>query len=358
MWEGVLVKWGSYPMKAAVFYKSGGIESCSVEEVPEPKPLKDEVVVKIKTASLNHLDLWVLKGRSGEKITQPHIFGSDGAGVVFSVGPDVTGVQEGDEVIVNPGLICGWCPQCRSGETSQCETFGIVGMSRPGTYAERIALPARNIWPKPAHLSFVEASAFTLTYLTAWRMLFTKGKLVEGQTVLIHGIGGGVALSALQLAKIAGAEVIVTSSSDEKLKSAKQLGADHIINYKTTKDVAAAVKEKTKGRGVDLAIDSVGAATWPIDLEAVRRGGTIVLCGITTGSIAQTDLQLIYWNHLKIFGSTLGSDGEMISMLKAVETAKLKPIIDSVHKLSNVQQALKRMESGEQFGKIVLKVSD
>ncbi len=345
-------------MKAAVFYKSGGIESCTVEDIPEPKPLKDEVVIKVKTASLNHLDLWVLKGRGNEKFSQPHVIGSDGAGVIFSVGSDVTGMQEGDEVIVNPGLICGRCQQCRSGETSQCETFGIVGMNRPGTFAERVALPARNIWPKPAHLSFVEASAFTLTYLTAWRMLFTKGKLIEGQSVLIHGIGGGVALSALQLAKMAGAEVIATSSSDEKLKGAKQIGADHVINYKAVKDVAAAVKEKTKGKGVDLVVDSVGAATWPIDLQVVRRGGTVVLCGITSGANSQTDLQLIYWNHLKVYGSTLGSDGEMISMLKAVETNKLKPIIDSVHKLSNVQQALKRMEAGEQLGKIVLKVSE
>ncbi len=345
-------------MKAAVFYKSGGIESCSVEEIPEPKPLKDEVVVKVKTAGLNHLDLWILKGRGGERFSQPHVIGSDGAGVVISVGSDVNGVHEGDEVVINPGLICGRCPQCRSGETSQCETFGIVGMNRPGTYAELIALPARNIWPKPAHLSFVEAGAFTLTYLTAWRMLFTKGKLIEGQTVLINGIGGGVALSALQFAKMAGAEVIATSSSDEKLKGARQIGADHIINYKTVKDVVAAVREKTKGKGVDLVVDSVGAATWPINLEVVRRGGTITLCGTTTGAAAPTNLQTIYWNHLKVLGSTLGSDGEMISMLKAVETNKLKPIIDSVHKLSNVQKALKRMEAGEQFGKIVLKISE
>jgi NADPH:quinone reductase-like Zn-dependent oxidoreductase len=207
-------------------------------------------------------------------------------------------------------------------------------------------------------MSFDEAGAFVLSYLTAWRMLMTKANLKSGQTVLIHGIGGGVALSALQLAKLMAAEVIVTSSSDEKLSRAKKIGADHIINYRTTGDVAKAVRQITSGRGVDIIIDTVGAATFPIDLSAARKGGVIVLCGVTTGAVAQANLQTLYWNQLTILGSTMGSDEDLRQMLRAVSTARLKPVIDSVMPLSNVKEAMNRMEKAEQFGKIVIKVSE
>jgi len=344
-------------MRAAVIYEHGGLDRVMVEEVTEPKPHKDEVILNVKSAGLNHLDIWVRKGRPGLKVAMPHILGSDAAGVVAAVGDNVTKVKVGDEVVLNPGLSCGLCEYCRRGQQSECFSFGIVGMSRQGTFAEYVAVPAQNIYPKPAYMNFDQAGTFILVCLTAWRMLFTRAQLRPGETLLIHGIGGGVALCALQLAKLIGACVIVTSSSDNKLARASQIGADHTINYKA-EDVAVRVKDFTSGRGVDIVIDTVGAATWPIDFSAVRRGGKIVLCGITTGAKAETNLQALYWNQLTIMGSTMGSDEDFRRMLQAVTIAKLKPVIDSVEPLENIRVAMGKMEAGEQFGKIVLRISE
>ena len=230
-------------------------------------------------------------------------------------------------------------------------------MTKPGTFAEKVVVPFYNVRPKPPHLSFDEAAALALAYQTAWRMLITRAGLKAGETVLIHGIGGGVALAALQLAKLAGAEVIVTSSSGEKLSQASETGADHTINYKAVDDVAKSVKDITRGRGVDVVVDTVGADTWNIDFGAIRRGGTIVLCGVTTGAEVKTDLRAVYWNQLTILGSTMGSNEDFRQMLKAVTTAKLKPVIDSVIPLENVRDAMGKMEAGKHFGKIALRVS-
>ena len=224
-----------------------------IEEMPEPKFADDEVVLEVRSAGLNHLDIWVRKGRGGARPSEPHILGSDAAGVVIAAGSRVRGLDIGDEVILNPGLSCGCCDYCNRGEQSECVSFGIVGMSRQGTFAEQVAVPARNVAPKPSHLSFNEAGAFVLAQLTAWRMLMTRAQLRPGQTVLIHGIGGGVALYALQLAKLASARVIVTSSSDKKLERASRIGADHTINYNAV-DVAQCVKDLTSGMGVDIVI--------------------------------------------------------------------------------------------------------
>jgi NADPH:quinone reductase-like Zn-dependent oxidoreductase len=343
-------------MKAVVIQEHGGLDKLRIEEVPEPEYSEDEVVLKVHSTGLNHLDIWVRTGKGGLDLPKPHIPGSDAAGIVVATGANVTNVTVGDEVIVNPGLSCGCCEFCNRGEHSECISFGIVGLSRPGTFAELLAVPSRNVWPKPSHMSFNEAGAFVLSHLTAWRMLMTRAQLKSGQTVLIHGIGGGVALSALQLARLAGAEVIVTSSSDEKLERAGQIGADQAINYKTVDDVAQHVKDITSGRGVDIVIDSVGAATWPIDFSAVRRGGKIVLCGVTSDAQEVTNLRTLYWNQLTILGSTMGSEEDLRQMLKAVTKAKLKPVIDSAATLENIKDATARMEKGEQFGKIVIEV--
>lgn len=343
-------------MKTVIIEEYGGLDQLKFEEIPAPKPTEEEVVLRVHSASLNHLDIWVRKGRGGLKVTMPHILGSDAAGVVIAVGSNVKNVNVGDEVILNPGLSCDSCEFCSRGEQSQCLSFGIVGMTRQGTFAEQVAVPAQKVHPQPDHMNFDEAGAFVLSYLTAWRMLMTRAQLKPGQTVLIHGIGGGVALSALQLAKLAGAEVVVTSSSDEKLIRARKIGADYTINYSKADDVAQCVRDVTSGRGVDIIIDTVGAATWHIDFSAVRRGGKIVLCGVTSGPQAPTNLQMLYWNQLTILGSTMGSDEDFRQMLKAVTTAKLKPIIDSVISLENARDAMDKMEAGEQFGKIVLRV--
>lgn len=343
-------------MKAITIHEHGGLECVRPEEIPEPQPAEDEVLLDVRAAGLNHLDIWVREGRRGMSIKMPHILGSDAAGVVVEVGSRVRDVSVGDEVILNPGLSCGICEYCRRGEQSECLSFGIVGLSRPGTFAERAAVPAVNVYAKPPHLDFAEAAALPLSFLTAWRMLLTRARLRTGETVLIHGIGGGVALAALMLAKLADAKVIVTSSSDEKLSRARGLGADHTINYRSVKDVARLVREITSDRGVDIAINTVGAAAWPVDFGAVRRGGRIVICGVTSGAEARTDLQALYWNQIEILGSAMGSNEDFRRMLEAVVANKLKPVVDSVEPLERAKEAMRRMETGEQFGKIVLEI--
>jgi NADPH:quinone reductase-like Zn-dependent oxidoreductase len=263
-------------------------------------------------------------------------------------------VEAGDEVVIYPGLPCGCCEHCVRGEHSQCESFGIVGATRPGTYAEKVTVPAANVRPRPQNLSFAEAAALPVAYLTAWRMLMHRACLEPGETVLIHGIGGGVALAGLQICDLLGAEAIVTSSSHEKLQRAADMGAKHTINYLETEDVAEVVMGITGGRGVDVALDSVGAQTWGINLRAVRRGGRVVICGVTTGPTAETDLQALYWNQISLLGSTLGSLDEFRQLLRTVETGDLKPLLDSVHSLEQAPQAMEKMEKGEQMGKIVL----
>ncbi len=344
-------------MKAVVVTEHGELDNVDVAELARPKPGQGEVLIQVKSAALNHLDIWVRKGGRGMTLAMPHVLGSDASGVISEMDSHTSGFAVGDEVIINPGLSCGRCEHCARDEQSECSSFGIVGMSRPGTFAEYVAVPAANLYRKPAHLSFDEAAALPLVYVTAWRMLMTRTGLKSGQTLLIHGIGGGVALAALQLAKLAGADVIVTSSSDEKLKRAEQIGANHIINYKRH-DVAICVKELTSGRGVDVVVDTVGTATWSIDFACARRGGKIVICGVTSGPKAETNLQALYWNQLTIMGSTMGSDDDFSAMLSAVSAAKLKPVVDSVLPLAEVREAMSKMEAARQFGKIVLKISN
>lgn len=341
-------------MKAAVIFENGDVDCIRYEEVPEPAVGPGEVLIDVHGAALNHLDIWVRKGRPGLELPVPHILGSDVAGVVVEVGENVDHLRPGDEVLANPGLSCGQCEFCRRGEQSECISFGIVGMTRPGTFAERVTVPAVNVFPKPAHLSMAEAAALPLAYVTAWRMLMSRAHLVPGETVLIHGIGGGVALAGLQLSRLAGARVIVTSSSDEKLMHAREFGADECVNYANNPCLGDAIRDLTGGRGVDIAFDTVGAATWSVNFKAVRRGGRIVHCGVTTGAETAVNISQLYWNHLVVMGSTMGSDGEFRQMVAAVAASHMRPIVDSVHPLNRVREATQRMESGDQFGKIVL----
>ncbi len=344
-------------MKAAVIRENGGLEVVRVEDIAKPEPAADEVLVRICCAGLNHLDIWVRKGRPGVQMQWPHVLGSDGAGVVEAVGSQVKHLKAGDAVVVYPGLGCGHCDACARGEVSLCPQFGIVGLNRTGTFAEYVTLPAGNVFPKPSRLRMEEAGGFVLAYLTAWRMLMTRAQLKPGETVLIHGIGGGVALCALQFAKLVGAEVVVTSSAGDKLERAAKLGADATINYKT-ENVTQRVREMTSGRGVDVVVDSTGAATWPVDLECVTKGGRVVLCGVTTGAGAETNLRTVYWNQLTLMGSTLGSIGDLRQMFRVVTAAGLQPVVDQVLPLDRIRDAMEKMETGRQFGKIVLHISD
>lgn len=344
-------------MKAVYIDAHGPLERVQVGQIEDPAPKDDEVLVAVKAAALNHLDIHVRNGRPGVEIPMPHVLGSDAAGVVIAAGPRTHGVREGDHVILNPGLSCGCCQFCLRGEQSLCASFGIVGLSRPGTFAEKVAVPFWCVRPKPAYLTFEEAAALPLATLTAWRMLMTRCRLQAGDTILIHGIGGGVALAGLAIALNAGAEVIVTSSSPDKLRKAAALGVHHTIDYKT-QDVTARVREITRGRGVDVVMDTVGAATWPVDFAAVRKGGVIVLCGVTSGAIAETDLRTLYWNQLTVMGSTMGSAEDFRRMLAAAATARFKPVIDSVVLIDNAAEAMRKMETGAHFGKIVLRIAD
>ncbi|MFO7974876.1 MAG: zinc-binding dehydrogenase [Candidatus Hydrogenedentota bacterium] len=341
-------------MKAAVIFENGDVDCIKYEEVPEPVVGSGEVLIEVRAAALNHLDIWVRKGRPGLELPVPHILGSDAAGVVLDVGEGVDHVRAGDEVLINPGLSCGMCEFCRRGEQSECMSFGIVGMNRPGTFAERVTVPAANVFLKPSHLSLVEAAALPLAYLTAWRMLMSRATLQPGETVLIHGIGGGVALAGLQLARLAGARVLVTSSSDDKLMRAREFGAHEGVNYANNPYLGDAIRDLTGGRGVDVVLDTVGAATWPVNFKAVRRGGRIVHCGVTSGAETTVNISQLYWNHVVVMGSTMGSDEEFRQMLSAVTAARMSPVVDSVYPLNRASEATQRMEGGEQFGKIVL----
>lgn len=343
-------------MKAVVVYETGGLEQVQVAEVPAPRAGYGQVVVGVKAAALNHLDIWIRKGRPGITLPSPHILGSDAAGVVTEVGEGVRGVQVGDEVVINPGVSCMRCAACLRGDQSACESYAILGTAYPGAFAEQVAVSALNVAPKPAHLSWEEAAALPLAYLTAWRMVFTRAGVQPGETVLIHGIGGGVALAALQLIRMAGASAVVTSSCNEKLARAKALGARQTHNYREDPDVAAAVLQGTQGAGVDVVIDTVGAGTWPINFAACRKGGRIVHCGVTTGPVVETNIAALYWKQLSVLGSTMGSHEDFRRLLSAVQVSGLRPVIDQVFPLAEAREAQGRMERGEQFGKIVLSV--
>jgi NADPH:quinone reductase-like Zn-dependent oxidoreductase len=342
-------------VKAAFFREHGGPEKIEVEELPDPVPGPGMVRVRIKAAALNRLDIFVRNGIPGVAPALPHVMGSDGAGVVESRGAGVAGLKDGDEVVLNPGISCGGCEFCRRGEHSLCVSFRLIGEHLPGTFAQYVLVPAENLYPKPAGLSWEEAAAFPLTFLTAWRMLVTRARVRPGETLLIVGIGGGVATAALQIARLLGMTVFVTSGSPEKLARAKMLGAEAGIDHSKT-DFAREIRMLTGKRGVDVVLDSVGKATWRKSIASAARGGRLVTCGATTGPDPQTDLARIFWNQLTVCGSTMGTHGEFAAMLKAVGEGKLKPVVDAVYPLPRVREAMEILEEKRQFGKIVLRV--
>jgi NADPH:quinone reductase-like Zn-dependent oxidoreductase len=306
--------------------------------------------------ALNRLDLFVMEGLPGARITFPHVVGSDGAGVVQQIGSGVSGVRPGDRVMINPTLSCGSCPSCQTGEDSLCENLRVLGEHRSGTGAELVVLPATNLAPVPAGMSWAQAAAFSLATLTAWRMLTTRARIRPGETVLIWGIGGGVALAALQIARLLGARTIVTSGEDAKLDAAARLGADHSINHRR-EDVAAEVRSLTAGRGADAVVDSVGEHSWKISLKALRRGGRLVVCGATSGPLVALDLRRLFWHQWSLLGSTLGSQREYAEIVGLAGEGKLWPIVDTVVPLSNAISAYERMLRGEQMGKLVIEVA-
>ena len=342
-------------MRAVFIESHDGPEAIRVGDLPDPEPGPGQVRVRVVAAALNHLDLWVLGGIPGVELSFPHVVGADGAGVVDAVGAGVDAVHEGDEVYIQPGLFCGRCEFCLQGEESMCIRYRLLGEHVSGTLAERVVVPAVNVYPKPRDLDWTVAAAFPLAYQTAWRLLLTAGGLQAGQSVLIHGVGGGVASAALQIAKYAGACVYVTSSSTAKIERAVDLGADVAIDY-TREDVPERIRELTGKRGVDLVIDNVGQATWRDSIECVRRGGRIATCGATKGNDATTPINRVYWKQISIHGSTMANRREFRAVARLVENRRLEPVVDAEFPLDEAASALERLAGAEQFGKIVITV--
>jgi NADPH:quinone reductase-like Zn-dependent oxidoreductase len=323
-------------VKAIRIHEDGGPEVLRYEDVPDPEPKPGEVLISLRAASLNHLDLWIRKGLPS--VPKPRILGADGAGVVVSG----DGYAVGERVVINPGLDHG------AGKIS------VVGEHFDGTHAELIALPREQVYPIPDGLSFEEAAAFPLVFETAYRMLVTRAALRVGETVFIWGIGSGVATAALQIAKALGARVIVTSSSDEKLARARELGADDTINH-SDDDVKARMKELTEG-GADIVVEHVGEATWRTSLDVAAQGGRIVVCGATTGPNPPAGLHRVWWKQLSILGSTMGTKDDFEGAYGLVREGRAKPVVDSVFPLAEARAAHERLEAADQLGKIVLQI--
>jgi NADPH:quinone reductase-like Zn-dependent oxidoreductase len=343
------------PMQAAFIHGHGGNEVVTIGPRPLPARPPGQVRVRLHAATLNRVDLYMRDSGAGITHQLPQILGLDGAGTVDEMDADEPLLKPGQRVVLHPGIACGRCAFCQRGEGVLCLRLSLLGEHRDGTFAEFVSLPAANVFPMPEGLSFAQAAALGVNHLTAWRMLFTKAQLKPWETVLVFGIGGGVSLAALQLAKSTGARVIVTSRDDAKLERARSLGADHSING-SREDVAKGVLTATGGRGVDVVIENVGQAVWASAMKSLVRGGRLVTCGATTGDQPPADLRRIFIRQLQILGSTLGDFGEFRDLLAFVERTGLKPVIDSEYPLDQVHAALDRLESGAQFGKVALRI--
>jgi NADPH:quinone reductase-like Zn-dependent oxidoreductase len=344
-------------MKALTLTGLGGLDRLRVQEVPAPAiGAPDEVLVRIRCAALNRLDLWMTGGLPNAKPSFPHVVGSDGAGEVEAVGPAAGQWRPGDRVLINPGLSCGHCAACEEGEESLCSNFAILGEHLPGTAAELLVVPAANLGRVPDGMSWSEAAGFTLATLTAWRMLTARAKLQAGESVLIWGVGGGVGMAALQIAVLLGARAIATSGSDEKLATAVRLGAAVAVNHPSAA-VGAVVRRESGGRGALVVVDCVGEATWGNALRALRRGGRLVVCGATTGPAVSLDLRRLFWHQWSLLGSTMGTRREFTEIVRLAREGRLWPIVDSVVPLADGAAAYERMHRGEQTGKLVIEVS-
>jgi NADPH:quinone reductase-like Zn-dependent oxidoreductase len=340
-------------VKAVRYHRHGGPEVLAYEEAEPPRPEPDEVVVAIRAASVNHLDIWLRRGLPGIKVQFPRIPGADGAGVVTEVGRDVRSPAVGQRVLIDPGCCCWRCEFCGGGDNSMCPDYSIIGEHEDGCYAEFVAVPAANVLPIPDDAKFETAAAATLVYLTAWRMLVTRGRLRAGEEVLILGAGAGVGTACLQIARLTGARVIGAASTEEKCERLRRLGADATINT-SKEDFAAAVRTLTGKRGVDVVVDYIGKDTWAGSLKCLRRGGRLVTCGATSGHDPVEDLRHVFYRQLEIIGSTMGSRRELLHVLKLVFAGKLTPIIDRVMPLKDAARAHELIEQRQVFGKIVL----
>ncbi len=344
---------GGKQMKAVRFHQHGGPDVLKYEDAPDPKIQANEVLVKIKTCALNHVDLWLRVGVAAWKLPMPHIVGSDISGEVGEIGALVTRVRPGDRVLLSPGISCGQCEACFKGLDSACRSYTLFGVAVDGGYAEYVKSPEVNVIPIPGDLSFDEAAAVPLVFVTAWHMLMTRAQLKPGEDVLVIGAGSGVGSAAIQLAKLMQARVIAVAGSDEKLEKARALGADAVINRKK-QSITEEVKRLTNKRGVDVVFEHVGAAVWDACFDSLATYGRLVTCGTTSGPLVTLNLQALYGRQRTILGSFMGGKGELMEALRFIGQRKLKAVIDSAFPLREAAAAQQKMESGDFFGKILL----
>jgi len=343
-------------MKAALFRQHGGPEVLEIAEVSDPVPGPGEVLVRVRAAALNHLDVWLRRGLPTMMVPLPHIGGGDVCGVAAALGAGAKGGKEGDRVVVNPGISCGRCLRCLSGDDNLCPAYHLVGEQRWGGQAELLVVPVANIAAAPDGPSDAELAALPIAYMTVWHMLVDKARLRMGETVLVLGAGAGVGVAAVQIAKLHGATVIAAASSAAKLERARALGADDTIDY-AAEDLGAALKRLVGRRGVDVVVEHTGSPTFAAVVKACAKGARIVTCGATGGHEVSLDLRYVFWRQLQILGSTMAPKGRLLQLLELVAARRLVPVVDRIIPLEQVAAAHRALESRTVFGKIVLTIS-
>ena len=340
-------------MKAAFMEGHGGPEVLQIGELPDPEPRSGEVVLQVKAEALNHLDLWVRRGLPGLDLEMPHVGGSDMAGVIARLGPNVSGWAEGDRVVVNPAVWCEGCEWCASGEHSQCERFQILGEHLPGGLAEQARVPARNLLRLPEEFEFERAAAAPLVFQTAWRAVMTRGQLTAGDTLLVTGASGGVSTAAIQIGVLAGATVYAVTSGSQNVERVRELGA-HVVIDRLEESFSRRVWEGTGRRGVDVIVDGVGESIWEDALRTLAPGGRLVTYGATTGPEGRVDIRRLFWRQAAILGSTMAGAGDFERVMGLIFNGRLAPVVDGVHPLERIREAHERLERGDVFGKLVL----
>jgi NADPH:quinone reductase-like Zn-dependent oxidoreductase len=340
-------------MKAVRIHQFGGPEVLTYEEIPDPKPRKDQVLVRVRACALNHLDLWVRNGLPG--VNLPHILGSDIAGEIAEVGEYISDFKPGQRVIIAPMSFCNHCPKCVAGLQNQCRQFTVYGNAIDGGNCELIAVPAVNIIPIPDSLDFIQAASVPLVFVTAWHMLTGRAGIRAGQTVLIIGANSGVGIAAIQIAKMFHCRVITTAGDERKIQKARELGADFVINHYQQK-IAQEVRTITKGEGVDIVFEHVGPATFQESMRSLKAGGTLVTCGATTGPKVDLELRFLFSRNLSVLGSYMGTMSELNEVLGHVFAGRLKPVVDRVFPLQEIRAAHEYLEKSQMFGKVVLTI--
>jgi NADPH:quinone reductase-like Zn-dependent oxidoreductase len=349
-------------MRAALFRRHGGPEVMEVGELPDPVPGPGEALVRVRAAALNHIDVWIRRGLPALKVSFPHVPGGDVCGVVAALGPGAQGVKdgvkEGDRVVVNPGLSCGRCHKCLSGEDNLCPDYRLFGEHGWGGQAELLPVPVTNLVPAPPGPTDEELAAVPIAGLTAWQMLVDKARVQPGETVLVLAAGSGVGVFALQIAKLRGARVIAAASSDDKLARARALGADETIRYgvdSTAADLVPALRAMAR-RGVDVIVDHTGAPTLPSLVKACAKGGRIVTCGASAGHDAAVDLRYVFWRQISLLGSTMAPKGRLFLLLTLLADGRLRSVVHQVLPLEQVADAHRILETRQVFGKVVLRL--